>query len=63
MNAIAPRSGLWALQEVTATGYYSEEDRVYGSPQIDDTVAETQLQAVRLALGRNLTRAHVAGAA
>ena len=51
------------MQEATAPGFYSEENCAYGSPTVDRAVAETQLQALRLALGRNLARAHIAEAA
>jgi hypothetical protein len=35
----------------------------YPSPKTDAAVQETLLQAVRLAIARNLTRAHIAEAA
>jgi len=50
---------IWGMQEVTAVGFYSADDSMYGPPHVDRAIAETQLQAVRLALGRNLARTHV----
>ena len=38
-------------------------DAEYPNPKPDAVVSETLLQAVRLAIARNLTRAHIAEAA
>ena len=55
--------GLRLAQEVSMAGYAKGAEAEYPSPKTDAAVHETLLQAVRLAIARNLTRAHIAEAA
>ena len=50
-------------QDVTMPGFSAAADAEYPAPKSDAAVHDTLLQAVRLAIARNLTRARIAEAA